>query len=475
MTISLLAYLLIPLFSAILIQFISKTKENFADIIANITLFSGLLNIAYLIFSPSNLRLTLSHITQDTFTLLMILMIYLVAFCVSLYSSGFLNREKNRHHFHSLILISVSAMCGIVTAGDFFTLYIFVEALTIASLALIAFDNNKKGFQGAMKYFLLMFPASFFVLFGIAILLFAKGSFSFAALQNIANAGDVPFPVLLGVMLMLLGFLIKSGLIPFHNQTVSSCQKAYAPVAAFMSGVVTKIAGVYAIIKIAMIFNFFDLKLHEISQTLMLIGAISILFGAIAAMRQKDFKRMLAFSSISQIGYIVLALGLATPLAILGAIFHIFNHATFKTILFLNGANLEKQLNTNNMEKMGGIKHSMPWTSWSSIVAFMATAGLPPLSGFWSKLIIIVALWQGGEIGYAIMAIGASILTLGHFIMIQRNIFFGKVTDIVKKAKEAPLLMLTPIIILCLVILVSGILFPYFYSSIIETGTKAIL
>ena len=479
MTISLLAYLLIPLFSAVLIQFTSRYKKNLADIIANITLFAGFLNISHLIFNTAKTaKFSLPPMAQDTFTLLMIFMIYMVALAVSSFSSGFLTEEKNRHHFHSLILVSVSAMCGIVTAGDFFTLYIFVEALAITSLALIAFDKSKKGLKGAIKYFFLNFSGSLFILLAMAILLFTIGTFSFAGIQHLtdpAYGGHWPFQVVAAIILLLSGFLIKSGIFPFHIQTVAAKQGAYSPVSAFMAGTVTKIAGVYAVIKIAIIFNFFDLKLHEISETLMLIGAISILFGAAFAMRQKDFKKMLAYSSISQTGYIILAAGLATPLALLGAIFHIFNHASFKTILFLNEAGLKKNLNTSDMEKMGGLARSMPWTSWSFVIAFRSAAGLPPLSGFWSKFIIIIALWQGGAKGYAMMAIGASVLTLVHFIILQRKIFFGKISAIAKNAQEMPLPILAPIIVLCIVILVSGILFPYFYACLIETGIKAIL
>ncbi|MBU2529678.1 MAG: hypothetical protein KKD35_01460, partial [Elusimicrobia bacterium] len=279
MTVSLLAYLLIPLFSAVLIQFISRNKKNFADIIGNITLFAGLLNITYLIFNPSNFKtivggisrsyiypiakLSISHIAQDTLTLVMILMIYLVAFAVSSFSSGFFTKEKNHHHFHSLILISVSAMCGIVMAGDFFTLYIFMEALAITSLALIAFDNNEKGLKSAIKYFFLTFPASLLILFAIAILLFTTGTFSFATMTEMTkplSARNLPFPVLIAAGFLLVGFLIKSGIFPFHAWKVDVYEGTYSPVSAFLSGIVTKVFGLYAIIKITILFNFFDLK-----------------------------------------------------------------------------------------------------------------------------------------------------------------------------------------------------------------------
>ena len=139
--------------------------------------------------------------------------------------------------------------------------------------------------------------------------------------------------------------------------------------------------------------------------------------GAIAALRQKNLKRMLAFSSISQLGYIVLAAGLGTPLALIAAIFHLFNHATFKTVLFLNSASLEHSAGTSDMEKLGGMEHAMPWTSWTSVIALLSTTGIPPLSGFWSKLLIIIALWAGGAKVYAMLALLFSVVTLAYFMV----------------------------------------------------------
>jgi multicomponent Na+:H+ antiporter subunit D len=183
---------------------------------------------------------------------------------------------------------------------------------------------------------------------------------------------------------------------------------------------------------------------------------------------------MLAFSSISQLGYIVLAAGLGTPLAIIAAIFHLFNHATFKTVLFLNSASLEKAAGTSDMDKLGGLEHAMPWTSWTSVIALLSTAGIPPLSGFWSKLLIIIALWAGGAKVYALLALLFGIVTLAYFMVMQKKVFFGK-KSAAAVISEVSAPMLAPVVLMCGVIVAVGLLFPWFYTYLVETIAKRMI
>ena len=164
-----------------------------------------------------------------------------------------------------------------------------------------------------------------------------------------------------------------------------------------------------------------------VQNALLFVGILSIRFAAFASLTQADFKRMLAYSSISQVGYIVLALGVGTPLAFVGAVFHFFNHAVFKSLLFVNAASLEKRLGTTDMRKMAGLGSKMQITSTSSLAGLLSTAGIPPLSGFWSKLVIIIALFSTGRYVYAAIALLASALTLAYFLSLERKVFFGKV------------------------------------------------
>jgi len=387
----LLAYILIPLLSAVIIPFAARNKPRLADILANVTLLAGLSNLAYLLLNANSF----AEVPGDGFSLLMVFTIYLVALCVVFFSAFFAGAMPNRQAYYCLLLTSVAAMCGVVTTSDFFTLYIYVEVLAVTSFALITTDDTSAGLEGAIKYFLLTFPASVFIIVGLSLLLLSIGSFSFESVQLFLSAGMPGGTVLFAMGLILLGFLIKSGIVPFHAWTPDAYQGSFSPVSAHLAGIVTKVSGVYAIIRISMLMRLSEGMAEALAGTLMFLGMLSIIVGAIAALRQKDLKRMLAFSSISQLGYIVLAAGLGTPLAIIAAIFHLFNHATFKTVLFLNSASLEHASGTTDMEKMGGMEHAMPWTSWTSVIALLSTAGIPPLSGFWSKLLIIIALWAG--------------------------------------------------------------------------------
>ena len=224
-----------------------------------------------------------------------------------------------------------------------------------------------------------------------------------------------------------------------------------------------------------------------VNQTLMLVGAASIVVGALAAIGQKDLKRMLAYSSISQVGYIILGLGVglatlkpvagampgamnwtfgAMSLGLVGAIFHLFNHAIFKSLLFVNAAAVEQQVGTTQMSKMGGLSPRMPVTNATNVLAILSTAGVPPLSGFWSKLIIIIALWQAGQFAYAFVAIGFSVVTLAYLLLIQRRVFFGVLPDELANVKEAGGGLVIGSLLLAGITLGLGLLAPFVLSSL---------
>ncbi len=472
----LLAYLLIPLLSAVVIPFAARNRPKLADLLANVTLLAGLVNLLWLALRPSVIAGGFADIPGDGFSLLLVSAVYLVGLCVTFFSAWFLDEKlPNRQAYYSLILVSVAAMTGVVTTTDFFTLYVFIEVLAVTSFALITTDDSGAGLEGALKYFFLTFPASALIIAGISVLMLSLGSLSFDALR-VFMASDIPSgPVTFGAALIMLGFIIKAGVVPFHTWTPDAYQGAYAPVSAHLAGIVTKISGVYAIIKLATLLRFFDGRAQALSGILMFLGMLSIAVGALAALKQTDFKRMLAFSSISQVGYIVLAAGLGTPLAVMGAIFHLFNHATFKTVLFLNSASLEKSAGTTDMEKLGGMEHSMPWTSWTSVVALLSTAGVPPLSGFWSKLLIILALWEAGLKTYAVLALLFSIVTLAYFMMMQKKVFFGRKSQAAESSPEVSAPLLAPAVLMSAVIVALGLLFPYFYTYVKMVAERIIL
>ncbi|MGC8728170.1 MAG: complex I subunit 5 family protein, partial [Elusimicrobiales bacterium] len=354
----------------------------------------------------------------------------------------------------------VSAMCSLVMSRDFFTLYIFMEAISVCSFALITSSNSKNSIEASIKYFFLTFPASVLIIFGISILMLNYGSFDFDTIKFT----NINFLTVIALSMIIIGFLIKSGIAPFHFWTPDVYQGSYSPISAYLAGIVTKIGGIYAIIKISQIL-YNSGATYKISALLLFTGMLSVLIGAFGAMVQKDFKRMLAYSSISQMGYIILATATFSPLGIFAAVFHLVNHATFKTVLFLNSACVEKNTGTTNMEELKGLEKKMPYTSWTSVIALLSTAGVPPLSGFWSKVLIIIALWQNGNKYYAVIALIASILTLAYFMIMQKKVFFGKLPEKLTEVKEAKFQLLIPVITISIIIILSGIFFNrvYFY------------
>ena len=227
----LLAYLLIPLLSAVIIPFAARTRPKMADILANVTLLAGLANLLWLALRPSMIAGGFADIPGDGLSLLLVAAVYLVGLCVTFFSAYFIEEGlPNRPAYYSLLLVSVAAMTGVVTTTDFFTLYVFIEVLAVTSFALITTDDSSAGIEGALKYFFLTFPASVLIIVGIAILMMTLGSLSYENLR-LFMASDAPAgPVTFASALIMLGFIIKSGVVPFHTWTPDAYQGSYAPV-----------------------------------------------------------------------------------------------------------------------------------------------------------------------------------------------------------------------------------------------------
>jgi multicomponent Na+:H+ antiporter subunit D len=269
------------------------------------------------------------------------------------------------------------------------------------------------------------FIASMFMLLGIAMTLILAGDISYAGIKSflLTSNSSHQFQIITVLMLFITGLSIKAGLAPFHGWLPAAYSNSPSAVSVLLAGIVTKVAGVYSIY--ILLVNIFD-KNATLSKIIMLLGIISIVFGAIAAIAQNNFKKILAFSSISQVGYIIFAIGVGTPLALLGAFFHFFNHATFKSLFFVNSAAIKEQTGTTSISDLGGLASKMKITGGTSVVGFLSAAGIPPLAGFWSKLIIIIASWQAGMYLYTAIALFASIITITYFLRMQRKVFFGE-------------------------------------------------
>ena len=353
-------------------------------------------------------------------------------------------------------------MNGIVLSTDLFSIYLFIEVAALASYGLVSFGRKQEELEGALKYLMLSAVASAFILLGIIILFALTGSVSFINVSMSLKTVNTGAFTLFCISLFIAGFGMKSALVPFHTWLPDAYSASPATLPALSSGLLIKIAGVYALIRI--IVNVLGIT-PAISAILMYLGIISMIAGALLALGQNNIRRMLGYSSISQMGYIMLGFATGTPIGILGGLFHLINHGIFKSLLFLNAGTIESVTGTKQLDKMQGIGNRMPITAITSTIGALSTAGIPPLNGFWSKLFIIIALVQSGWKITAVLAVLASILTLWYFLILQRKTFFCSGSDVWNNVKEPSFWMSFSVIILALLCIISGIFYPVFITG----------
>ena len=406
------------------------------------------------------------NVTPSNLAAVMFISIALVVF--SAFMTGrYLIADKNRRFiFNNLLILCMAGMNGVVLANDLFSLYVFLEIVAASSFVLISLERTTEGLEGAFKYLLLSSIATVLMLSSIALLFMGCGSLDYETVGEFLKSGlfesSAPKFGLFAAALFMAGLFIKGGMVPFHGWLPDAYSAAPTAASVLLGGIVTKVAGVFTLLQLLQIV----FGLEKPSVILFTIGTLSIAVGAFAALGQKNFKRMLAYSSISQIGYIVIGIASANPLGIAGAIFHLFNHSIFKTLLFVNSAVVEKESGTVDMNKLGGLSNKMPVTGYTSILAFLSTAGIPPLSGFWSKLLIVLGVWQAGFHTVAIIAILLSLITVAYFLSMQRKVFFGKLAAGLEGIKEANAWALIPEIILAILTLGLGLLtYPWLFNT----------
>ena len=458
-------FVILPLAAAFLISLFGKQKRFFCDTVSSLITFILFIVSLITLFNVNSQILPLVYkvggwlppmglpLIADNLTAFMLLIVNFIAFIVNLYSINYMEKFTAKVKFYTLSLLMLGGMNGVLISGDIFNLFVFFELASIASYALVAYGNKAEEMEASFKYMAMGVMGSLFILLGIAFLYSNTSTLNMADLSQVLAAQGTNKAVIFASILFILGFGIKSAIVPFHAWLADAYPAAPAPVSAMLAGVVTKSLGIYSLCRI--FFNVFGVN-PLFLNLLMFLGTVSIIIGGLLALGQTDLKRMLGYSSISQVGYIVLGLGIGTPLGILGALFHIFNHSMFKSLLFLNSGALEYSTGTRNLEKLGGLREKMPITANTSLIASMAISGIPPFNGFFSKLLIIFACIKSGHIGYGIWAIAGSVLTISYFMKFQKNTFFGPLPKELKDTKEVPFLMQASMIILSIVCLLGG-------------------
>lgn len=476
-------FVVIPLAGAFLISLFGKRIRKLPDVLGVLVALI-LCSLSLLSVRLCNIYGTLTYsvgawkppvgigMVLDGLTVFMLVTVNLVGFCIVVYSVNYMERFTAKWKFYTLFFLMVGGMNGVVITGDMFNLFIFLEIAAIASYALVAFGTERHELEAAFKYAIMSTVGSLFILLGIALLYSYTSTLNMADMANILAQKGIGNVTLMVSVLFLMGFGLKAALVPFHAWLPDAHPSAPAPISAMLSGVLIKSLGIYALCRI--FYNVIGVS-PTISSILMFLGALSMVAGVLLAIGQWDFKRLLAYHSISQVGYIVLGIGLGTPLGILGGLFHLFNHSVFKSLLFLNSGAVEYSTGTRDLQNMGGLASRMPVTGTTTLVASISIAGIPPFNGFWSKLIIIIALVQDGRFVYAFLAVLASILTLASFMKVMKYAFFGKLRENLSRIKEVPFFMKLSMATLAFFCLVCGILLLPGINEVFLQGAKDVL
>jgi NADH-quinone oxidoreductase subunit L len=403
----------------------------------------------------------------DPISVMMLIVVSIVSLMVHIYSRGYMKDDEGYTKFFAFLSLFTFSMFGLVLATNLFQIYIFWELVGVSSYLLIGYYYTKpSAVSAAKKAFIVTRFADLGFLIGILIIGYYTGTYDFETLNNpegsaILNWASTSFMGLSvltwALILIFVGGAGKSAMFPLHIW-LPDAMEGPTPVSALIHAATMVVAGVYLVARLFPMYFFIEdgFALNIVA----FVGAFSSLFAAIIAITQTDIKRVLAFSTMSQLGYMMLALGVSgyeghDGLGYMASMFHLFTHAMFKALLFLGAGSVIHAVHSNYLKDMGSLRKYMPITNITFLIAALAIAGVPPFAGFWSKDEILVAAYEHNKLIYYVGVFVAG-LTAFYMFRIYFGIFWGKETKYEHTPKESPLSMTFPLIVLALLSIVGG-------------------
>jgi multicomponent Na+:H+ antiporter subunit D len=409
----------------------------------------------------------------DSMSAFMTLVISILVFAGAVFSFRYMSHYTGQWKFYTLYMLITAGMMGISITGDLFNMFVFLEIAAISSYALVAFGVDVEELEASFKYMVMGEVGGLTFLLAIALIYAKTSTLNLADISNTLQiVGHTPFFwMVLGML--LFAFSIKAAFVPFHSWLPDAHPAAPAPISSLLSGIFIKVLGMYTIARL--VFNVFGLSRANAPvffNVLVGIGLLSIVFAGVTALSQKDYKRLLGYSSVSQVGYIMLGFGIGNYYGVAGAIFYILAHALAKGLLFLTSGSVVYATGTRDIRKLAGLGEKMSTTAWSFRFGSMSLIGLPPLVGFFAKYYIIWGALRAQMLWLAIVAIVLSVLTLGYLLKIENNVFMkkGKV-----QAGKAPFTMRIAMVFLVVLIVLFGIGFQQIIEFIVGPAANALL
>jgi len=426
-------FIAIPLLAAFLMPLLGMIWKEFARIIPGLVLiylsYLSITLLSHVYFNgpiieqiagwapPWGIDLVFSPFSGFLATLML-----LMGFLIWLYSYRFKDNVDYPQalKFFTMLMLMITASVGIVITGDVFNQFVFIEILGITSYGLTAFYRGRDAAEASFKYLLIGSLSSMFLLLAIMILYSQLGTLNMADIAAKSHLLKPSIKIII-ISLFIMAFGIEAEMFPLNGWAPDAYSQAPGPVGAAFSGIVVK-AGVYTIIR--MIFTLFDV--HGAYEFLIIMGMITLFIAEMAAIRQTKIKRMLAYSSIGQMGLVLVAFGLGTEEGVYAALFLMFNHAIVKSLLFLSSSYLVYNSKKKLISEMNGIGKYMPITAFLFALGAFAIIGLPPFAGFWSKLSVLMAAAHSQMQLIIALILMVSVVEVVYYLRVVNRMFFVK-------------------------------------------------
>jgi len=418
--------------------------------------------MAYRVLKGAVLTTWGSELRVDALSALMVVIIASIGLLASIYAAAYLAEHKTEgaasdrpRMFYGLLMWFLGTMLWGCVTNNVIMLYVAIEATTLTSGLLVSFIWDRRALEAGYKYLMLLTIGITFALFACVLLYAgaaATNKLDGASALLISNIrGVVQFiprgTAAITIAFLVIGFGTKAGIAPFHPWLPDAHAESPTPVSVLLSGVMIKMA-VYALARTVSIFY---PAWPQVTIFIVALGTVSMLLGIILAMTQSDLKRLLAYSSVSQMGYVLAGIGLGTYLGCYGGLYHLLNHAIYKSLLFMCVGAVMYATGARRISELGGLRSRMPITSACFFLGALALAGFPPLNGFWSKLTIYLALARAGLWWAAVAAILTSFLTMVVMVRTGCKVFWGDRVSgsaAAPDVREVPARMFVPMVVL---------------------------
>ncbi len=459
-----LGIIFIPIIGALFLPFIGKLSRNLRNLAAFVFIFSSFilsLRLIPLVLSGQTFVISQKFALGLNFTLLadslavfMACVSSLISAIIALYSFGYISHYENQDEYYFMVTLFLGAMMGLVFSANLILMYIFWEITAIASWRLIGFFREREYVLKADKAFLITVFGALVMLIGFLSIYQQTGSFDLSVIKESLKLHTLSN---LAVALVLIGIFAKSATLPFHTW-LPDAGVAPSPVTALLHAAVLVKIGVYVFARIFIVNITPDVLWHTIIP---LIAGLSAIVSAGAALVETDLKRIIAYSTVSQIAFIFLGLAIGNNIAILGALLYILMHGLAKAGLFLCAGIVEQNTKVKDITKLGGLISTMPITAVSFLFCAFSVMGIPPFGGFFSKYMVFSGALATGKVWITLIFLVGAILTIIYLFRVFNLVFLGEARI---KAREASPIMLFSVALLATLSLVGGILIFYPYS-----------